>query len=242
MEMIKLGEILNDSFSVVDSQGAPVIGLIDGDFGRTIYDPTGRDRSGAVPVTISELGRGMYRSNCRPDISGEWTLNISHAEYFPAGQSATYTVLEASAETEESGIEEPERIDPLPRRERPEKVELSEEQRAAQEISLAERYAALIGVSPDEYDPSILSDEILGDDWRIATAWYATLEAERDIDRTEEEIRAYAVKIVEETVTRDRVSFGPDTMTGTARATGGRALDSLRLPGTGQGRTSTASA
>lgn len=84
-------------------------------------------------------------------------------------------------------------------------------------LARKERMAELIKVSVANYDPAELSDAVLGDDFRIAAAWYATLKAGKKIDKTEEEICGYMKKIVGELVKRDKVTFHAEAMKPTSR-------------------------
>lgn len=192
MEKVRLGEMLNDSFAVVDEQNKPVLGLVDKDFERTLYGPQGADLSASVPVTISELGRGMYRLNFRPNAPGEWTLAVYH-ELFPAGQSGVYQVEEP-----EQTLEQQDSIE-----------DAVEEYDTA---DLKREMAELIKVPVEDYDPSKLSNAVLGDDYRIALAWHAELMRGKKLKRSLEEVEGYMRKILPELVKRGKVTFRPRQM------------------------------
>ena len=101
MENARLGEVLNDTFPVTTGRGKPVNGLLDKDFQKLLYGPDGAELSADVPITISELGNGMYRLNFRPNKIGQWLVTISHQEHCPGGLSETYQVDEGEAALEE---------------------------------------------------------------------------------------------------------------------------------------------
>lgn len=330
MQTVKLGEVLSDSFPVTTKKGEPVKGLLDRDFQKVLFGPDGAELSREVPITISELGNGMYRLNFRPSKAGHWVVTVSHPEHCPWGLSETYQVGEPS----EAALEEEGEMEDMvannkptpyvilrhwPDRPTPDLIEhwdikLKNEQghlyewssgddlfesadgvlgeaidcckgkkalevegqidlkpgskwnptkvpahlelvqsgqvhfveeqpglviayldqlpfRAVQEgdsdewdITLGvwaamskRRYAELITVPVGEYEPKELTDQVLGDDFRIGMAWYATLRAGKKIEKTEEQIRGYMKKIVKEVVERGTVTFNPATMRETSR-------------------------
>ncbi len=106
MQNVKLGEVLNDTFPVTTKRGAPVTGLVDKDFRKVLYGPDGADLSEQTPVTISELGNGMYRLNFRPDKVGQWSVMVSHPEHCPWGISGIFQVAEAETELDEEVADE----------------------------------------------------------------------------------------------------------------------------------------
>ena len=109
MKSTKVGEVLSDTFPVTTKRGAPVKGLLDKDFQKVLYGPDGAELSKQTPVTISELGNGMYRLNFRPDKIGHWAVTVSHPKHCHWGQSGTYQVEEA-----EAAVEETEESNPTP--------------------------------------------------------------------------------------------------------------------------------
>ena len=64
-----------EDFSVI-SAGAPIIGLIDSDFTKSLYNPSAAEVSSVTTVTISELGNGDYRATFIPDAKGTWYLVV----------------------------------------------------------------------------------------------------------------------------------------------------------------------
>ena len=85
-----LDEPLLDDFVVVNSSGALVAGLSQGDFTVQLYNPSGDEVSGSISVSISELGGGDYRTSFTPDVIGDWLLVIKHATYCAAGKRGQY--------------------------------------------------------------------------------------------------------------------------------------------------------
>ena len=106
MDRVKLGEVLNDTFPVTTGKGEPVSGLTDRDFQKVLFGPDGAELSQEVPVTVSELGNGMYRVNFRPNKPGHWALTVSHPEYCPWGLSGSYRVEESGEAVLEEEEEE----------------------------------------------------------------------------------------------------------------------------------------
>ena len=87
---VKIDTVLYDEFAVVDADDNPVTGLVNGDFTKELYNPSGTEVSGIVTITISELGNGLYRVSFTPNVIGEWALNIFNATYFTGGKSENY--------------------------------------------------------------------------------------------------------------------------------------------------------
>lgn len=90
----KINEVLYDEFVVTDSSGNLITGLVDGNFTRDLYNPSGSEVSGTVTVTITELGNGKYRVSFTPNELGNWILTVYNATYFSYGKSANYNVME----------------------------------------------------------------------------------------------------------------------------------------------------
>ena len=98
MILIKRDAQFNDEFVVLDSTDNPVTGLTDGNFSKKLYNPD-KDEvaniSAGIPVTIEELGDGLYRVNFTPDQLGNWALMVYHTTYFPWGKGDNYVCVEA---------------------------------------------------------------------------------------------------------------------------------------------------
>lgn len=82
----KLGEILNEDFTVIDSDRELVTGLVNGDFTKNLFDPSGNEVSGVIGITISELGNGHYRATLTLNEVGTWYMVVYHSTYFPWGK------------------------------------------------------------------------------------------------------------------------------------------------------------
>lgn len=84
--IIKLGETLNEDFTVIDGDRELVTGLIDGEFTKDLFDPNGNEVSDTIGITISELGNGHYRATLTLNEIGTWYIVIYHPTYFPWGK------------------------------------------------------------------------------------------------------------------------------------------------------------
>jgi len=84
--IIKIGEVLNEDFTVVDRDRNIVTGLVDGDFTKNLFDPDGNEVSSTVGVTISELGNGNYRTSLTLNVVGTWYLVVYQDIYFSWGK------------------------------------------------------------------------------------------------------------------------------------------------------------
>lgn len=76
---IKFNTQHTDEFLVFDGVGNPVTGLVDGDFAKNLYNPSGAEVSGSVTVVVSELGDGIYRVIFTPNALGSWVLSLTEA-------------------------------------------------------------------------------------------------------------------------------------------------------------------
>lgn len=94
MKNIKLNTISYDHFAVNDDDGNLITGLTNGSFTKKLYNPIGNEVSGAVTVTASELGEGIYRINFTPNSKGAWSLIVTHPTYFPYGKINDYSCIE----------------------------------------------------------------------------------------------------------------------------------------------------
>ena len=92
MNRVKLDVQVTDEFTVVNSAGVPVTGLVDGDFTKELYNPSGTEVAFSIVPVVTELGGGAYRVVFTPNALGNWLLTIKHATYFPWGKSQNYKV------------------------------------------------------------------------------------------------------------------------------------------------------
>jgi len=95
----KKNSVMYDDFVVINAVGARVTGLVNGDFTRSLYNPSNTEVSGAITVTITELGGGSYRASYTPTSSGLWKLDIFQATYFPEGKTANHQIYDANIDT-----------------------------------------------------------------------------------------------------------------------------------------------
>ena len=94
MKDIKLNTIAYDNLIVNDEDGNLITGLVNGDFTKKLYNPSGSEVSSSITVTISELGNGLYRASFTPNATGAWTLLITNVTYFSFGKAADYRCVE----------------------------------------------------------------------------------------------------------------------------------------------------
>lgn len=91
-----------DEFTVIDEDDTPVTGLTENDFTTVLYNPSDTEVSnisGGVPITISEIGDGIYKLLFTPDELGNWELIIYNATYFPWGKGGHYKSVKGTADT-----------------------------------------------------------------------------------------------------------------------------------------------
>jgi hypothetical protein len=95
----KINQVNIEDFSVSDLVGDPVEGIVNGDFVKTLYNPSDTEVSGSITVTVSELGNGDYRAKFTPDAIGKWYLVIRHATHFPGGKGSQIEVYDTDLDT-----------------------------------------------------------------------------------------------------------------------------------------------
>ena len=93
------GQIVSDDFTTVNASGGAVLNLVDNDFTKSLYNPSGAEVSDTIIVTVYELGDGNYRTTFTPDLSGIWYLIIYQDTYFPAGKSGTIQIYDNDFDT-----------------------------------------------------------------------------------------------------------------------------------------------
>lgn len=91
----KVNVVMVEDFPVLDLNGVrkPAIPLTE--FTATLYNPSGVEVSGTIPVTIVELANGDYRASYTPTIKGLWTLTVFHATYFSAGKTNSHQIYDS---------------------------------------------------------------------------------------------------------------------------------------------------
>jgi hypothetical protein len=93
MQIGRVGDVIHEDFTVTDTAGNRVPGIDSTAFIYNIWDDTGTEVSASVPVTITELGFGSYRSSFTPNATGDWYLIVYHNTYFPWGKADTIQVF-----------------------------------------------------------------------------------------------------------------------------------------------------
>ena len=94
MTIISLNDTATDEFTVTDLSGNLVTGLVNANFTRDLYNPSGTEVSATIIPVITELGTGKYRVTFTPNEIGNWILTIYHTTYFPEGKSENYLCQE----------------------------------------------------------------------------------------------------------------------------------------------------
>lgn len=89
----KLSEPVYEDFSVTDINNILVPGIDSTAFTYHIFNNNGNEVSLSVPVTITELGHGHYRSTFTPNSVGIWLLSVYHSTYFPWGKTGSIQVF-----------------------------------------------------------------------------------------------------------------------------------------------------
>lgn len=70
-------------FRIVDSAGAGVTGVVNGDVTKRLYK---NQVASAVTVTVTEVANGNYKVSYTPDTAdADWDLFLTHATYGGAG-------------------------------------------------------------------------------------------------------------------------------------------------------------
>lgn len=90
----KIGELVNDEFSVIDNTSNLLVdGINVNEFTGHLFDPDDINVYDSTSVDIVELGYGHYRVKFTPNKVGNWLLVIYHPTYFPWGKSNTIQVF-----------------------------------------------------------------------------------------------------------------------------------------------------
>jgi len=94
MQTVKLGDEVIEDFRVSDNYHIGVTGLNISNFEVKIYNNSGTDKSGTIPIDFQELGNGNYRIKYIPNMEGTWCLYLRHTLYFPYGKASGINVVE----------------------------------------------------------------------------------------------------------------------------------------------------
>ena len=101
--MYKIGSEIKDVFSVFDTSGNPVTGLLASSFSKSLINPSNSFDS-TTTITITEIGQGFYSVSFIPTIVGRWMIDIKHSTYFPSGKSSVYQVLNNNVDSLSDGL------------------------------------------------------------------------------------------------------------------------------------------
>lgn len=89
----RLGQLVSDNFTVVDINDNPVSGLLLGDFIVNLYNPSGVEVSGTIPISITSLGSGDYKITFTPNVVGNWYIKVRHSNHFPWGKGESIQIF-----------------------------------------------------------------------------------------------------------------------------------------------------
>ena len=106
----KIDEPSVDFFTAINSTTKlPVPGIALGTFTRRLKNPLGINVAATIPVTVSELGFGVYKTSFQSNSVGVWVPVVEHPTYFPFGKRADHRVYDALYYVEN----EPNRVEPF---------------------------------------------------------------------------------------------------------------------------------
>ena len=95
----KIGFEVKEDFSVTDPSRSLVPGIDETSFTYNISAPNRDEVSSSIPVSISELGHGHYRSTFIPNSVGTWMLAVYHPTYFPWGKTGSIQIFSHDFDT-----------------------------------------------------------------------------------------------------------------------------------------------
>ena len=82
-----LNKLVSEHFTIVDSNGNPVIGVPPASITLFVYNPSGTEISAGVGGIVSELSDGNYKYTFTPNSLGTWYVMATHPTYFPWGKT-----------------------------------------------------------------------------------------------------------------------------------------------------------
>jgi len=82
-----INEVTSEHFTIADSDGNLVPGVLPASMTLYVYNPSGLEVSGAVGGLITDLGSGNYKYTFTPNIIGTWYVVATHPLYFPWGKT-----------------------------------------------------------------------------------------------------------------------------------------------------------
>lgn len=76
---IKNNQLFTDELVPLDAAGSPISGILDANWVKRLYDPSGSEVSVARGVTVTEIGAtGYYRVTWTPNALGSWLLTLEN--------------------------------------------------------------------------------------------------------------------------------------------------------------------
>ena len=100
-----LNQPVSEHFTVSDSNGNLITGLLPASFTLYVYNPIGSEVSGSVSGSIIELGSGNYKYIFTPDSEGVWYVNAVHPTYFPWGKADDVQIFNTDLSTIYDAVE-----------------------------------------------------------------------------------------------------------------------------------------
>ena len=82
-----INKVVSEHFTIVDSDGNPVTGVLPASITLYVYNPSGVQVGGLVGGLIAELGNGDYKYTFTPNVIGTWYVVARHPVYFPWGKT-----------------------------------------------------------------------------------------------------------------------------------------------------------
>ena len=98
MTLGKLGDIVVDEFSVLDSSNNLISNIPISEFNAHLFDPNNNEID-STTVMFIELGHGHYRASFIPNQVGNWMLIAYHSIYFPWGKSSSLEIRNNDVDT-----------------------------------------------------------------------------------------------------------------------------------------------
>lgn len=86
----RTNDTVRGDFSVFDSAGAAVTGLVDANFTKVL---TRNGATSAQTVTVTEIASGLYTATFTANATGDWSLSVRHATHNPEGWEGSWTVF-----------------------------------------------------------------------------------------------------------------------------------------------------
>ncbi len=82
-----LNQPVSEHFTIADSDGNLVTGVLPASITLFVYNPSGTEVAAGVSGSISELSDGNYKYIFTPNALGIWYVVATHPTYFPWGKT-----------------------------------------------------------------------------------------------------------------------------------------------------------